>query len=127
MDDGYIRPAPAAKLFPYDPWEAYWGQDTPYRSLLALLEHLPPQPDPNGHWRLTPQSEDQLLAWCAGHGLLGGLLQATQRVTLAPRWDPLPAVSSILGPDYALAEDALHPVQRQYIRHSGRWLMAYEP
>jgi hypothetical protein len=46
-------------------------ESTPYRSLLALVDHL---------------SVPTLVEWCQMHGLLGVLLHRAQTVTLEPQW-----------------------------------------
>ena len=108
LRDGYLRPAPGARLHIYDPWKL-WLQTrpvgrrsdqtdheggTPYRALLEMLNKLEYQRDADGSPEfkpaqldglfgvLTPASEQALLAWCAKYGLLGLLPHRVLQVIL---------------------------------------------
>src|SRR5258707_715257 len=96
----YIRPAPGARLIRYDPLKIWVetrppakssnqqeSHEAPYQSLLRLLGELrydSPDDDPESTFRpqdvdlpcgtivrLTEESEEKLLKWCAQYGLLG--------------------------------------------------------
>ena len=82
--EGSIRPAPAAELVEYDPWEDYLsargrGVDRvpPYQSLLRLTEGLTTEELKllfSGEAvpvELGDKREKELLRWCSRHGLLG--------------------------------------------------------
>src|SRR5918912_966861 len=68
LRDGYIRPAPGAKLERYDPWADYRARQgkrelqPPYKSLLGLLDsiYLRPAVDQRSQ-ALTESSEASLL------------------------------------------------------------------
>ena len=108
--DGYIRPAPGARLRRYDPWKR-WHKTravnrrsdgsvrgaTPYRELLEMLNKLeyrsvgadspeftPAQVDMLAG-PLTADSEQRILNWCARYGLLGILQHRLLQVVLSPR------------------------------------------
>jgi hypothetical protein len=110
--DGYIKPAPEARLHRYDPWQL-WARTrpvgrrsdngdpgpTPYRALLEMLKALryrdggdglpdftPAQADMLAG-ALTEQSEQKILEWCARFGLLGILPHRVPQVALPPRND----------------------------------------
>ncbi len=88
--NGYIRPAPRATLARWQPLDDFQviragrkEQDSPYQSLLRLVNGL--RWDANA--RLTPESTEAILRWCAENGLLGLLLHQVQVVRFAPRWE----------------------------------------
>ncbi len=90
--DGWIRPAPDAKLRPYDPSDAYKKRGRtrdvvpPYQSLISLLERAAYRPFSRSRLlTLTPSGEEEILQWCSTHGLLGVLPQMAQFAFLAPR------------------------------------------
>ena len=91
LRDGYLRPAPKARLEAYDPWAGYQAArlkgktEPPYRALLALLDRLSVA---GGQPALNPMGRDALLEWCADYGLLGLLPHRAQMMILAPRWVP---------------------------------------
>jgi hypothetical protein len=108
--DGYIRPAPGARLQVYDPWKVWLEtrplaknsdqqklQETPYQALLTLLGELRYRQPGDIPLDFTPRelnlmlasltadSEKKILEWCARYGLLGVLPHRALRVTLAPQ------------------------------------------
>ena len=90
LRDGYIRPAPGAKLEIYDPWAAFFDvqrkHDPPYRSLLNLVNDIASLPaGEKQSYRLSKETEARLLAWCAEYGLLGILPHQALKVVLAPQ------------------------------------------
>ena len=93
LRDGYIRPARAAKLLRYQPWDAHWQarrhpgrkQQSPYFSLTTLVSDLGASPTVDGRLTLNPFAEKKVLDWCDQFGLLGVLLQQTQHVVFPPR------------------------------------------
>ena len=133
LKDGYIRPAPGAKLALYDPWQPYrdsWEnnpdsdipfpekrlQGPPYLSLLALADELTIAPDRSG---LDKKSADRLLKWCSEFGLLGILPQRVHRVALAPRWLPKKAWGAAVGHKPERPKDGiLYPSQFIYYRNN---------
>jgi hypothetical protein len=117
--EGSIRPAKGATLEPYNPWQTYRAaqvgrkvRPSPYQSLLDLLGGITYRPaGEQGHPALTPESEQQVLEWCAAFGLLGVLPHRVQMVVLAPRWEPLLEGSP----------EVLWPALRQYVRTATGW------
>ena len=113
--DGCVRPAPAARLVPYDPWDQYRAArdatariDPPYASLVALagtLAHDPETIVQGQAVRLGPSGEASLVHWCGEHGLLGLLPHQTVMAALAPRWETTTAFGDHLLP----------------VRHVHRW------
>jgi hypothetical protein len=126
--DGYIRPAPNAKLEIYDPWKSYresWVDDPdsatpfqekrqtspPYISLLSLLEEIDfaPSGDP------TSKSAEKITDWCSEYGLLGMLSQKVLMVSMALRW--MSEWWSKLGSDpFPFADGKFHPCAYQFTR-----------
>ena len=133
LKDGYIRPAPGAKLELYDPWKPYrdsWEHDPdsatpfpekrlqgpPYLSLLALADEVTIAPDRSG---LDKKSADRLLKWCSEFGLLGILPQRVQMVALAPRWLPVKPWGAAVGHKLERPKDGiLYPTQFIYHRNN---------
>ncbi len=122
--DEAIRPEHGASLEEYDPWQEYREsrlpgstQAPPYQSLLDLLERITIRPARDGGWSVTPAGHTLISDWCARHGLLGGILQAAQLVTLAPRWEPC------LSPEShpSEPEGTMHPSQARYVRQGSGW------
>jgi hypothetical protein len=117
--EGSIRPAQGATLEPYDPWQAYRAaqagrktRPSPYQPLLDLLDGITYRPvGEQGYPALTPESEQQVLQWCATYGLLGVLPHRVRMVVLAPRWEPL----------FEGLPEALWPALRQYVRTATGW------
>ncbi len=130
----FIRPTPGAKVEPYNPWDAFRkalesrGRVlSPYHELLRLAEGTNWRParsgrgfvvDGLGTYELEPGSEEELLAWCSKHGLLGLLLHRVESVTLAYQWRLAPA-------DHRLAavwtRDGVWPVRACYVRINNEW------
>jgi hypothetical protein len=108
--DGYIRPAPNARLRRYDPWKI-WVETrpvgrrsdgaepgpTPYRALLEMIKALEYRVVGDGSPDFTPaqadmlvgplteDSESRILEWCARYGLLGILPHRVLQVVFSPR------------------------------------------
>jgi hypothetical protein len=127
LRDGMIRPGKSATLEIYDPWAEYSAvraargtKSAPYESLLSLLQKLDCRPGTNGRrYSLSRHSENLLVEWCCGHGLLGLLPHRVQVVTLAPRWW-LPAPGAkVRGRD--VPPNALYPAQGRFVRTSSGW------
>jgi hypothetical protein len=108
LRDGYIRPAPGARLSVYDPWKRWLDNrplgrrsddGTPYRALLNMLRSLEYRQNSGDEIELKPgetdmllgrlsaDSEQAILKWCATYGLLGILLHRVLQVDLTPRRD----------------------------------------
>ncbi len=120
--DGYIRPAPDARLERFDPWSEYrearaghGAERRPYTDLLELVRDLVIGSAPDGDQilPLDPQGEERLSRWCATYGLLGILPHRAHMVTLPPRWEPLEG-----------RQDYLVQAQRQFFRTSEGWVTA---
>src|SRR5882672_9075408 len=131
LEDGYLRPARAAKLEAYDPWAEYWRSSEerlapPYESLLALLGTLKWTGSPGENSDLggpaaprllSSEAITGLLTWCSTHGLLGVLPQRACLVTLAPRFRPLPR---------SMPRTSVHQlrlVQHEFVRGSTEWVV----
>lgn len=118
--DGYIRPAPRAKLQRYDPWEAYQAgkapgrkrrkQAPPYQSLLDILQK-------GSFFPLEPESEKNLLQWCSAHGLLGIVPHEALMVTLWPCWEPIQGI--------ATDDPMLLPTAYRYVRTNAGWIATH--
>ena len=120
VGDGFIRPATGANPEFYDLWYDFRqarsdrsARIPPYGLLLDLLQNLEfrPVPGPGPLLALSPGSEERLLAWCTGNGLLGVLPQRVQLVTLAPRREPLEG-----------REDHRVPTLNQFLRTNQGWI-----
>jgi len=119
---GYICPARDAKLVRYSPWADYEAahaarrehSEPPYQPLLALVKRIRLEArldEPGTH--LDSESAEALLVWCAQFGLLGVVLQRTDAVFLAPRWEPLN--------DESLQDEPLYPSQIVFRRTNTGW------
>jgi hypothetical protein len=107
LRDGYLRPAPGARLRVYDPWKLWLKTrpvarrsdqedhgGTPYRALLEMLHKLEYRKDSGKVPEFTPaqvdmligpltaDSEQTILDWCAKYGLLGILPHRVLQVVL---------------------------------------------
>jgi hypothetical protein len=108
LRDGYLRPARGAQLRVYDPWKQWLDTrpvgrrsdrkdrgSTPYQALLEMLHQLQYQSDDPPDFTpaevdmlaapLTAGSEQLILNWCAGYGLLGILPHRVLQVVLPPK------------------------------------------
>lgn len=132
--DGYIRPAPTAKLETYDPWEEYraarltpskeLSQLVPYWNFIALFSRMKMEPDSAGRPVLPPKSEAAVIDWCERYGLLGLLLQQVEKVVLAPRRVDARKVGFELRPE---APGAVRiPFQTRYYRRGATWFSESE-
>lgn len=83
LRDGFIRPAPGARLEQFDPWEpsretaAGRPTATPHGDLLDLARRFVVT-------RSTAAREEMVLGWCARWGLLGFALARAVEVRLEP-------------------------------------------
>lgn len=108
LRDGYIRPAPGARLRVYDPWKRWLDNrplgrrsdhGTPYRALLNMLRSLEYRQNSGDEIEFKPDqtdmlpgplssdSEQAILQWCATYGLLGILPHRVLQVDLVPQPD----------------------------------------
>jgi hypothetical protein len=86
--NGAIRPARGAVLGSYDPWQEFYASsrrvDRAYLEL-ADLGRIPPSGFPSRTVEDERAGHRRLLNWCQRFGLLGVMLQETERVELEPR------------------------------------------
>ena len=105
--NGWIAPAPGARLERYDPWEAYRASrernegSTPYQTLFTLLQKL----NFDKERRLKPEGERALEQWCGRNGLLG----------------ILPQRFSIISQQGSAGEDGSSAWARSHIRKGWMW------
>jgi hypothetical protein len=132
--EGYIRPAPGAKLHWFDPWLDYEAarqttrSQPPYQSLLALADKLGlaelgmdvltleayvylGESQTSASRQVFPLSQTQkhsILEWCSRWGLLGILPNDFLAAKCAPRWKRNP-------------EHGFYAEQTYYARTNGIW------
>lgn len=78
----YIRPAPGARLEPYE-WLPVESEDGLSSRQQLIGEHY------QSLLNLDLRSHDAILDWCRTYGLLGILPQQAVQITLAARWMPI--------------------------------------
>ena len=125
IKDGYVRPAPGAKLEHFDPWEAYSEVreglrgvrigsktgDTPYADFFAVLEKLSGTTDFRNPSEATQRAITEV---CAKWGLLGLLTHRTSYVRFAARW-------IVSNPDAGVSERLMLPSALSFTRRPDRW------
>ncbi len=131
LHDGYFRPAHSAVLEEYDPWGAYAqarrpsGFKAPYETLLALVRRTRSR-----DWLLDDRTSEDLLAWCAGNGLLGVLPHGLTVLLEMPwsmgsfrefrHWPRQPPVPRRWAPPDSIAELAAGPTAVSSVRQVAR-------
>ena len=121
-ENGYIRPAPGAKLERFDPWREFRlaeqreGLPAPYAQLIEISEaaELNRARFP-ALQTIDAETAERLTSWCRQHGLLGLGLHQVLEVTMPPQFEPR------LDPDPDHPSSAEWPVNRRYVRESSGW------
>jgi hypothetical protein len=135
IQNGYIVPAPGARLEEYDPWRAYsrakqeTAAQSPYVSLFRLLSRHAGEIAALDHAfdgieELSPTAATDFAQWCSEWGLLGILPHLYDYLELPPVWMDVPEPDDFLNDDvWNCVPFAASPL---YERRGGRWVAGYK-